>query len=816
MVRLSELVNQARRRLSEGTNFAQNPAQMVWQWGRKRVMLIYGKTSLPGSQDKPDDQPPLTDSTTESPSAAIETDSRSPRPATPWVISSSGEANGEANGSDRTASLLTAPILQPGERLQGGWWGVYTVKSCVYAKDWIRRYDGLQDNGSEPVWIYEYCFDQDSWSEDEIDERKRQFKHLIDLNLRIGEGSDFRIIRPKDVIKPAGNRVYLMTRPVPQSLPLSDFLTRQSAPWTRGQIERFLTQVLQSLQYLQTYLVNWPGDRWEQKLSHGNLSGDCLWIRLPEGDTELNEHPFFIYLGRFPLWEHLFWPQQTPIAHHNGEIGSIDDDLRALAHITFDLIQGYVSDDDPADLSLWPDDNSIRALYPYVLQLLGYGERFKTIDSAISVLQTLPDGYQPAIESEILPVEEEAEEPSRLPSLPLLLLGGGLLLGLLVWLAAMFRPERRQFVCDYPCRLEDVESAGQPLQYGIEEGSSWEKAFFSTLTSPLKPPRPVSQFGGMTELQRTLQERDPNFALEKARNVRIPRNVLLASLRTNSLDVALIQNSPDLPSDLEKQTVGYDGIAIFVTHSNAQRQDNIPKRLQGRISLRQLRRVLLDPNAPLDGARVQIYWPEDEGTVNLLRDFLFERDADKRAFEQRYTEEQPFEPSSFIRQDNMYERMLDDFETNAEAIAQTRGDDIIGIGFNRISQLVGQCSVYPLALVEQGRTHHLFVDAHGEPIDQATDLCGDKGTYWVNDRLFQPSAVAYPLAYEMAVVYHRPSSVESCDRYTEGCAKGQLLADKLLTTEGQYLLSEVGLVPVLPMSKIRQQVWSSMAQGGTP
>ncbi|MBE9068776.1 hypothetical protein IQ260_19205 [Leptolyngbya cf. ectocarpi LEGE 11479] len=829
MARLSELVNQVRRRTSEGQNFTRNPAQMIWQWGRKRVMLLYGKASLPGGQDSGDKQAEQqqNQSALEQP-AAGETIARFDEPHSGAQsrethysdVHHSGTVFDLSNPRIQTDALLTAPILQPGERLQGGWWGVYTIKACVYAKDWIRRYDGLQDNGSEPVWIYEYCFDQENWSEDDIDERKRRFKHLVDLNLRLGEGSDFRIVRPKDVIKPVGNRVYLITRPVPHSLTLDTFLTQQSVHWNRPQIERFLNQVLQSLQYLQTYLVNWPGDRWEQKLSHGNLSGECLWIRLPEGSTELNESPFFVYLGRFPLWEHLFWPQ--PVAQHNGEIGTLADDLRALAQITFALICGYQSDEDPADLALWPNDDSIRALYPYVLQLLGHGSQFKSIDSAISVLQTIPDTYQPAPEPEEPTVAEEPVEESGLP-LSLLLLGGFALLGLIVGLATVFRPARQQRLaeCTERCRLTEIESDGldEPIRYGIEAGSSWGKAFFSRLTSPLKVPQPTAQLD-MTELQRTLQERDPELKLEKFRNVAIPKNLLLEYLRTDVLDVALVEDSANLSGDLEKRVVGYDGIAIFVTHSNAKRRDSIPKRLRGQVSMQQLQEILLDPNASLraaKGARVQIYWPEDEATAGMLRDFLFEHDADRQAFDQRRREDMRLTQAPDLlqdsQQDNLYERMVKDFEDNAKSDDQ----DVIGIGFDRISRVIGQCSVYPLALLDKnGTQHHLFVDADGNPIDQTTDLCGDKGTYWVNHRLFQGDQPTYPLAYEMAVVYHRSDGVEPCDRYGENCDKGLLLADKLLTIEGQYLLSEVGVIPVKPIKTIRQMVWSSVAQGGTP
>ncbi|MEM7062120.1 MAG: hypothetical protein AAF572_03025 [Cyanobacteria bacterium P01_B01_bin.77] len=833
MVRLSELVNQARRRMSEGKNFAQNPVQIVWQSVRKYGMLAYGKLSLsPGDAPKA-----LSDQASPEPTESEQTpeifNASPPVPddtAQPAVVAfrSTNAPTIPTHVLDQTSERSDPPPLQPGERLQGGWWGVYTIKSCIHSQGWMRCYDGLQDNGNEAVWIYEYCFDPDSWSEDDIDERKRRFKHLIDLNLRLGQGSDFRIIRPKDVINPAGNRVYLITRPLPQSFTLGEFLQQQPGPWTRLQIERFLYQVLQSLQYLQTYLVNWPGDRWEQKLSHGRLSYEHLWVRLPDDSTELSAHPFFIYLGRFTLWEQLVWPQQLPIADNNGDIGSIHDDLQTLAPIVFALIRGYPSEDNPTDLDLWPNDDNLRALYPYVLQLLGQGERerFKSIDSAISILQSLPDIYEPpysleapeALQGSI----EESEEPQK-PSLllPLCLLGGSILLSFLTWLALSISSEKQQIVCDDPCRLKDVASDGiEGLRYDIEAGSSWGKGFFSTLTSPLEG-RQLT----VAEFQRTLLDRDPTLPLEKVHSSLVPKDLLMEYLRTDVLDVALMQQTEAIPTALEnqeaqtiatdaleKKVVGYDGIAVFVAHSNAQRQDSITKRLRGQISLQKLRELLLDPNATLDGASVKLYWPKDETTVSLLRDFLFKSDADKVLFEQQRSEARRL-AHVFPERENMYERMLSDFETNA----QTGDGDTIGIGFNRISQLIGQCSVYPLALVDDGsQPRHLFVNADGNPIDKTTDLCGDKGTYWVNGHLFQRSSLTYPLAYEMAVVYHRSANVKACKHYEYGCPKGQLLADKLMTPEGQYLLSEVGLVPVSSIPEIRQKLWSPIATGGNP
>lgn len=809
MVRIAELVNQIRRRLSEGQTLAQNPTQMAKQSVRKYGMLAYGKLSLPTDSDRSSADPKSSPESEEIASETVKTSALGldSQPAEhPLPEQSQTAAVSQYTNQDANEDLSQwQPMLQPGERLQGGWWGVYTIKSCIHSQDWVRCYDGLQDNGSEPVWIYEYCFDDDTWSEEEIDERKRRFKHLIDLNLRLGQGSDFRIIRPKDVINPAGNRVYLITRPLPQNVTLKNFLEQQSVPWNRPQIERFLNQVLQSLQYLQTYLVNWPGDRWEQKLSHGNLSTDCLWIRLPDNTPRLGEHPFFIYLGRFSLWEHLFWPQQVPIAQNNQALGSIDDDFQALAHIVFALIRGYQSDDDPSDLSLWPEDSTVRALYPYVLQLLGQGENghFKSVDSAISVLQTIPDTYISELVEEPQDVLEESEQTPTLPLL-LLMIGGGVVLGLFTWLAWMVSFEEPRLACSDPCLLKQVSNPddGRAFRYDIEAGSSWERGSFRTLTSPLE-----NGSNYVTELHQTLQERDPAFLLKKINRTVVPKDLLIKHLRSNILDAALVQQVEALPAEIEKQVVAYDGIAIFVTHANARRRDSIPYQLEGRIQLNKLKQLFLNPDEKLSGARVEIYWPNDKTTATLLKNLLFDNEKDKAIFEQRRSEG-GYLAAADGEPERMYERMLSDFTRNA----QTGEEAIIGIGFNRISQLIGQCSVYPLALVEGTRSHHLFVDIDGSPIDNTTDLCGDKGTYWVNDRLFQPSSVAYPLAYEMAVVYHQPD--EPCQRYEEGCAKGQILADKLLTPEGQYLLSEVGLVPVLPIRDIRRMQWSSMAAGG--
>ncbi|NER84562.1 MAG: hypothetical protein F6K42_34585 [Leptolyngbya sp. SIO1D8] len=86
-------------------------------------------------------------------------------------------------------------------------------------------------------------------------------------------------------------------------------------------------------------------------------------------------------------------------------------------------------------------------------------------------------------------------------------------------------------------------------------------------------------------------------------------------------------------------------------------------------------------------------------------------------------------------------------------------------------------------------------------------MCGDRGTYWVNLEIFeapdnQPGEVAYPLGYAMSVAHPEHCAANSPDGECQ--TPGALLAQKLLSIEGQYLLSQVGLVPVEPIHRIRR------------
>lgn len=92
----------------------------------------------------------------------------------------------------------------------------------------------------------------------------------------------------------------------------------------------------------------------------------------------------------------------------------------------------------------------------------------------------------------------------------------------------------------------------------------------------------------------------------------------------------------------------------------------------------------------------------------------------------------------------MMRTVIRDFETKQAG----------GIGFSSLSKIIGQCSVYPLAIQPLGKSPQQPVKLkNGKNIDPLSDLCDKKGGYFPNVELLKTGS--YPLAYPIAVVYPR-------------------------------------------------------------
>ncbi|MDB9526518.1 hypothetical protein PN498_11000 [Oscillatoria sp. CS-180] len=823
-MRLPDFVNRIRRKFSEVGNFVRNPEQVIYRHGRKVALEKYEQMPLPGKgakqqgaeeavKQKGTVQERLSQAIARPKRAktAIATASHAPTPITATAIAPSPEAP--------TWVDPDFAVLQPGDVLTRGWVGRYTVGECLQERGWMRLYEGIQDNGQDAVWIYEYRLSDSVFRSRDIQARRTAFKQIIDLNSRLGDGSDFRILKLRDVITAVQQPCYLITKALPGSQGLTEYLENRHQPFSPSQVREFLRQVLQSLQYLQAYQVHWPDGSSQTGLPHGRLTPESLWIRFSEAKLPTQGDSFFVYLSRLALWEHLFYAGELPIqdiAKTTQALGAIADDFNALGRMAFLLLTDNAQAN-PADLQAWPDDPQARSLYPFICRLLGVGpeEPFKSPDTAITALRALPPTFVTPIEttpSEDTPVETSVDESRRWLwwLMGLILLGAGFSM---VW--QLLRGRAPLELVGPVCEEADgcILSLGRfgestSLTYGFEPGSYWKESFSRSLRSPVESPN------RSVMLEESLERRAdvPSATLIRTNVALRDRQDLLTQIQRGQLQAGFVRGGQALPPGLAETTVAYDGIAVFVIYSDAQRDRTLPKLVNGQISLTELRRLFTQQQQTLgqEDTPVQLYVPqgylksnEAAETIALFRELVFDTPEDKAQFDAVQRQVLTEVTALDTRPDSIYAHMLNDFETQANT-----DQPIMGVGFDRISRMNGQCSVYPLAIAHQGKTYPVLVGNNG-PTDWETDLCADRGAYWVNSDSFQPPNGnvnhRYPLAYPMAVAH--PERCLDVGADPECQPPGQALVDQLLSVEGQYLLSEVGLVPIEPIGRIRRFLW---------
>lgn len=827
-MRLSDIGNGIRRRFSEARTFVRNPAIFFQHRARRSAQNWYENTSVGGdsqrTQQRTAPQGQKYDQTPNS--QTINAWERSPRSAqhqNTTVLTNthppSELVTWEANVETRSVGG-TQPLLHEGEVLQGGWWGRYVVGSCLQDQDWMRLYEGVQENGDEPVWIYAYALSEKDYNSDEIEERYRAFKQLININLKFGNDADFRIIRLKDVIVSLDSGCYLITKPIQAGAHLQDYLEQRSQPFSAQELYQFFYQVLQSLQYLYTnYRVRWLNDHSERRLCHGNLALDRLLIRWTGQPSQPQDSSFFIYLSRFALWEHLFQPSRkrglgSAVASSVAEICSVTDDLRSFGKIGAELLR-WNEQFDPADAPMEsPLANapiSIQQLENFVECLQGEqgAEPFKSFESALTQLRNLPQvpAPEPTPKADWLqspfPLLAQQRKSKRWLWFSLITLGsasGAMLLA--YWLASrnLFWVEPLWFrsqVCIENCRLQDIEGwPSREVYYAIEPHSSWTSAIAQSIN-------PAAQ--NVNALEITLTQR--HLALSSLQIKGLPpqtrRQEIFRRLTAGELDFALMERGDDLPAELVSQVVAYDGIAIFVAFSDASRDRNAPRLLEGKIDLQYLRAIAAGTQEPLVGSDVQLYSPNNDLTVanfqKLLSQATGSQDQQFRTVNFSDAAESEGGADNALR-DDVYELLLGKFESQVD-------NSVIRIGFDRFSRMFGQCAVYPLAIEVENQTIHPLVESNGQPIDINTDLCGDKGGYWFNSQAFQgeeDSAQQYPFRYPLAVVYPK------CTANTQtSCQAGQTFAKMLKTIEGQYLLSQMNLIPLISFEELNRNLWEN-------
>ena len=257
----------------------------------------------------------------------------------------------------------------------------------------------------------------------------------------------------------------------------------------------------------------------------------------------------------------------------------------------------------------------------------------------------------------------------------------------------------------------------------------------------------------------------------------------------------LLKNS----KQLEIEIIAYDGLFAYVAFSDVQRKGNLPKLLSGKISLKSLKKLYSNQSLTLEELGIS------DSANNQEADSVNNQKNVKRSPICYKTTEEVFLVTSLFEnlvlknaqeRNNFVNLINEDKNTciktgyskgTARALAEFEQGGQAVIGIDLFSKVFNQCSVYPLAIVGEGKLTAVqpIIQNNGKPITPATDLCMDKGSYKPNPKIFEQGG--YPLGYSIAVIYLKEGSKDS---------PGQVFSDIMKTNEAQHLLHSAGLIPI--------------------
>jgi serine/threonine protein kinase len=542
-------------------------------------------------------------------------------------------------------------------------------------------------------------------------------------------------------------------------------------------------------------------------------------------------------------------------------------DLQALCHIAHQLAEREMDKEgNPKDFSPDFCKNSLKDEYlgEYLWDL--WNKRFPSAQEALEALSVLelPEvSYaEPEFKEEEIQKGFFAGSDWLIPTLVLLFLGFGVgsYFATETILGRLNNPKNNNPEVASKRGNLLIKDVGftNSIKYGIEDNSAWETAM-NRLDAHQIPredstgntsnfPALMSLFYSrhqenrqttsvQTESSGDSSQKDPNSADQAQQGSTgknggtpkepdPPKTLELVSLSDSlkdypdlshqiekgSLHVGLVERLPSevLPgveNQFSFEPVAYDGLAIFVPFGDAYRSRNSIGKLGHKISLTDLRRLYTGSTdkPQFRGQTVKLFFPNDETVINLFKALVLNNDPalisrfnalhesaiarDAKA----YPNAARSDDQTAVIRNNIYEKILYEFEK----------DETIGIGFDRLSYVYNQCSVYPLAISNQdsgarmrryqsasNRAIQPLKQSGGQPIKPTTDLCNAKGSYWLE------ISEAYPLQVELGVLFRSDSKA------------GQEFLAMLNTVEGQLLLSQAGLVPkTISIENIWQEVW---------
>lgn len=694
--------------------------------------------------------------------------------------------NGNTLGCDWARSTLEADsqakncikcgfpvILTPKTELRG-YRGRYRIENWLGHRGMGRLYQGMQVTDQHPIVIKEYVLPQVAFNPEETRERKQAFERLAGLSLADGRIQDIRLNSPWDAIAdPVKERCYLVTNGNQDASPTLRTYLGTNGAMPEGEVRRVLNQVLQTLQFLHTQKFSLPSGQIQQGIPHGNINLDSLLIM---ADTK----EFFIHVSDLALWERLFdLPTTKPVTD------TFAQDLVGLGYVAFYLLAGNTVEPDsyqPLNPKLeqhWPPVQP--ELKTFIRRLLELESPFVSAEAARQWLLQIPAPPHrdlSAITGEI----EEDNSKLRRPPLALLGLLGFLLLGILLWfLIQRFQNQGISADDVVVCCLEDV-AAVPPGKYTYTGEKSGTWSYIQQQSNLILQNQTLEE--KLKESQKKLElNYRPDDSLEQA----------LEKVQSGQVDFAVTNLVDELTPQLRYKEVAYDGLVIFVAFSYSKRDKSLPKALNGKISFEQLRDLYTGKitnwnqleGANLPNLPVKLYIPPDQEALRVFEQRVLRESGAIAAFRNLQSKQQQ-QTSTFTTNPTTELTPLPTIEMLRQVLRDFEDKDIGSIGFGTVSQVFGQCSAYPLAVVDGTKPAvQSLVQDNGKSIDPNTDLCDDKGSYRPNIQVFKTGS--YPLAYPIVVVYPGDNSRPPI---------GQKFADMLRTKEVQALLEKAGLVPL--------------------
>jgi ABC-type phosphate transport system substrate-binding protein len=653
--------------------------------------------------------------------------------------------------------------------------GVYQVDNYIGIRGNGRLYNSTNTSDGESFLFKEYVIPKKYFNDQETRECKRNFEASSELKLLDGRVQDSRLVTPIEAITDnREERCYLILPQTDNSIILADYLATHGA-MNSWQVKSFLNQVLQTLESLHSQKYRLRSGVIASDLAHGNLTFYSISIRN-------NFQGFTVYLQDLALWEDLFSATDSPIAY------SISRDLEDLGYIAFYLLQGGVIDLEnryclnPHDVNHW--DNKVNfGLKKFIQNLIGFGESsYASAEIARRALMRINIEREAVIQFVEQKEEVEPEKKKKwwwLTKKTIAISAGVLLLLILAFLLyAWFAQPPKPANLNFPCCISQISDIPEgKFIYTSGKNSTWN---YTLLQKNL--------IAKGSSLEEELQKSQPKLKLTY--KPVSDEQSLINQLRSNQADFGISSVISNSGGNFITQDIAYDGLTIFVAFSYAQRNNSLPNALQGRITFEQLRQIytgeiinwrqLGGPNLP-----VKLYMPLDQEAVQIFEKRVLKDEAAIASFRQ-------------LAQDrNNGITALSTFDSLRQVIQDFEDRNIGSISFGTISQIFGQCSVYPLALADDQKSFvSPLILPTGKPVAPDIDLCNEKGNYVQNYTAFINQT--YPLAYPISVVYTR-------DNRRTPIAERFVAIMK--TEEAQNLLKQTGLIPLkFPIKETRSKI----------